>query len=263
MGKNKDLDIVVILDRSGSMEKIRDATIGMFNEFKNEQVREKGKTRMTLVTFDKSHNKRRLVAPTKKKQRPDPFEPTTTTTMWPPLPVEANISDDVRVVHSQKDVRKVPNLSRNSFRPRGGTNLLDAVGHTVNKFSGEGRLTECGECGCAVTKKTRTLVVVITDGMENSSIEYTADDVRRLINSKEECGWKFLYLGANQDAWSEGMGMGFRGGDTFSYVASDTGVMNVGETVTAFASGYRAGDDTSSLRDTAKGLGIEDSTGRK
>ena len=86
--------ITIILDRSGSMESIRDDTIGGFNAFLAAQKAEPGEATLTLVQFDSQ----------------DPYE----------------------VVHSFAPLVEIPELTRKVFVPRGGTPLLDAMGRGIN-----------------------------------------------------------------------------------------------------------------------------------
>lgn len=86
--------IAIILDRTGSMEAIRDDTIGGFNAFLNAQKAEPGLATLTLVQFDSQ----------------DPYE----------------------VVHHFKPLADVPELTRETFVPRASTPLLDAMGRGIN-----------------------------------------------------------------------------------------------------------------------------------
>ena len=86
--------IAVILDRTGSMESIRDDTIGGFNAFLNEQKQQPGKATLTLVQFDSQ----------------DPYE----------------------VIHQVKTIKEVPELTRETYVPRATTPLLDAMGRGIN-----------------------------------------------------------------------------------------------------------------------------------
>lgn len=125
------------------------------------------------------------------------------------------------------------------IRPRGGTALNDAVGSTIVRL---------GEKLAAKDEDDRpghVIVVVVTDGMENSSREYTLDQVRALVTEQtDRWGWEFLYLAANVDAFATGRGYGFGAGQTISYAATAGGT----ESVVAAASGYmtrsRSGLDT-------------------
>ncbi len=92
--KNDYTHITVILDRTGSMESIRDDTIGGFNTFLNQQKEAPGAATMTLVQFDSQ----------------DPYE----------------------IIHRFKPVAEVPELDRATFVPRASTPLLDALGRGIN-----------------------------------------------------------------------------------------------------------------------------------
>jgi uncharacterized protein YegL len=87
---------------------------------------------------------------------------------------------------------RVPPLDTFSYRPDGMTALYDAIAHTVidtdRRLAGEGK------------EHVKTLVVVMTDGLENSSTEYDAARLARLVRSYEERpNWTFVYLGAAHD----------------------------------------------------------------
>jgi hypothetical protein len=86
--------MAVILDRTGSMESIRDDTIGGFNAFLNEQKQQPGKATLTLVQFDSQ----------------DPYE----------------------AIHQVKTIKEVPELTKETYVPRATTPLLDAIGRGIN-----------------------------------------------------------------------------------------------------------------------------------
>jgi hypothetical protein len=92
--KDGYIHISVILDRTGSMETIRDDTIGGFNAFLNAQKAELGLASLTLVQFDSQ----------------DPYE----------------------IVYHFKPLAEVPELTRETFVPRATTPLLDAMGRGIN-----------------------------------------------------------------------------------------------------------------------------------
>ena len=94
-----------------------------------------------------------------------------------------------------------PKLTRETFEPRGCTPLNDAIGRTVAKIDGEKRRD--GE---------NIAFVILTDGQENASQEYTKDAVKKLLDGRQkDKNWLVIYLGANQDAFAEGVGRGFAG----------------------------------------------------
>jgi hypothetical protein len=94
----------------------------------------------------------------------------------------------------------VPELDGENYQPRGMTALLDAVGKTIVEFE-----AKHGE----VTEAERVLVVISTDGQENSSNEFDRDRIKAMIAEREKTGrWGFIYLGAGADAWSGGNAIG-------------------------------------------------------
>ena len=102
--------------------------------------------------------------------------------------------------------------------PRGNTALLDAIGRTIT--STKHWLEEPPEA----LRPERVMVVVVTDGMENASREWTHLQVMDSVRARMAEGWNFTFLGANQDAIDEGQKMGFREQDSMTFRASRRGV---------------------------------------
>ncbi len=91
---------------------------------------------------------------------------------------------DYETIYKNKPVNEVEKLTTSTYFPRGQTALLDAIGHSIKNAESE----------------EKSMMVIITDGQENSSRKYTHAHVKDLITMKEELGWNFVFLGANQDA---------------------------------------------------------------
>lgn len=87
--------------------------------------------------------------------------------------------------------------------PRGGTALLDAVGFVI---------AGTGEKLAAMTeddRPSRVIVVIATDGEENSSREYGLEQVRNMVTEqREKYGWDFVFIGADIDAFAGSSAMG-------------------------------------------------------
>ena len=82
--------------------------------------------------------------------------------------------------------------------PRGATALLDAVGRAINE-TGE-RLSKMNEAD----RPGLVVFVVMTDGLENSSQEFSKPRIKEMIQHQQETfGWQFTFLGADQDAFAE------------------------------------------------------------
>ena len=92
-------------------------------------------------------------------------------------------SNDYKIIYQNKKIDENINLSKDNYSPGGSTSLLDAIGNTINNVTDD-----------------KPIIVILTDGYENSSTSYTKAHVKDLIKMKEDIGWKFIFLGANQDA---------------------------------------------------------------
>ena len=116
--------------------------------------------------------------------------------------VQFDTQDPFEVVYRAVDIRKVDPLK--DFNPRAGTPLLDAVGTGI-VTTGE-RLAAMPEA----ERPARVVFVIVTDGAENSSREYTADRVRAMIQEQQETyGWQFVFLAADAAAFAEAGRYGF------------------------------------------------------
>lgn len=175
---NKDkTEIIIVLDRSGSMSGIRTDMEGGLNTFLDEQKKQPGQCLVSLYKFD------------------DKYEP----------------------VFEAKNISDVGNIA---LEPRGYTALHDAVGKTINSV-GE-RLKNTPEAD----RPLLVIFVVITDGAENASREYK-DKIKEMVEHQQnKYAWKFVFLGANQDAVTAGASMGFVATNSMSYAPSAAGVSN-------------------------------------
>ena len=148
-------EMVLILDKSGSMAGLEADTIGGFNSMIARQKEAEGEALVATVLFS-SHS---------------------------------------TVIHDRVDLRKIEPMTRREYYVGGSTALIDAIGcaihhiGSVHKYAREEDVPE------------HTIFVITTDGMENASHLYTADEVRAMIEKeKTKYGWEFLFLGANIDA---------------------------------------------------------------
>lgn len=117
-------------------------------------------------------------------------------------------------VYENKALADVPDFT---LAPRGGTALLDAVGRTITAVGAQLAAEPEGE------RPAEVVVVILTDGEENSSREFTGTTVKKMINEQQDVyGWKFVFLGADQDAFAAAGGMGIRAATTLSYASAHT-----------------------------------------
>lgn len=123
------------------------------------------------------------------------------------------------------------------FDIEGMTALLDAIGRGVTELGRKLKaLPEARRPG-------RVQVVIVTDGHENSSREWTADTVKELIaNQEDKYDWNFLFLGANIDAVAVGAQYGFKADQALTFDIHNDGATRLASgTITAATTNYRGG----------------------
>ena len=101
-------------------------------------------------------------------------------------------------------IADVPALTSKEYYTRGCTALLDAMGDAIHHIKNVHKYARPED------RPARTMFIITTDGMENSSTRYTADQVRAMVKQQEEAGWAFVFLGANIDAVEVAGGLGIR-----------------------------------------------------
>jgi hypothetical protein len=149
---NDEMDIIFIMDRSGSMTGFSEDTIGGFNSFIEKEKEKDITTYVTTILFD----------------------------------------NDYEILYERKEINKVEKLTEKEYWPRGSTALLDAIGKTITSF--ERKIDG------------KALVVIMTDGYENASVEFSKKQIKEMIDKHD---WEFIYLGAEIDSYSEASQFGF------------------------------------------------------
>ena len=99
------------------------------------------------------------------------------------------------VIHDRADVKKISPMTGRDYQVDGCTALLDAIGKAIHHIGNVHKYAREED------RPEKTVFVIVTDGMENASRSYTADEIRAKIErQKSRYGWEFLFLGANIDA---------------------------------------------------------------
>lgn len=180
-------ELIVITDRSGSMQAIRQDCIGGFEAFIGDQKKVEGECRVTALHFD----------------------------------------GQVEYDYVSRSLADVTTLR---LEPRGNTALYDAVGRALN---------EQGKRIADEKWADLVIVLVITDGAENASREYTHEQVQGMVKHAESKGWKFIFLATGIEARRTMSGIS--GASTNNKAFSKTGA----GTASAY---YSASVDTVQLR---------------
>lgn len=192
--KAEPVQIICILDRSGSMRSLAEDTIGGYNSFLEKQKQEPGEATVTTVLFDDEYEK---------------------------------IVDNV-------NLKNIPELTSSEYYARGTTALLDAVGRTIMETAG--KMEKDGICPA----KRRVLVIIMTDGKENSSIEYNKSSVKSMIETTtNDYKWNYIFMGANIDSVSEAGSIGIQAHHAANYAHNREGVRKSFDQMDAAASEVR------------------------
>lgn len=194
-------EIVLVVDKSGSMSIIKNDTIGGFNEFLKSQKQEEGEANISLILFDTEHN----------------------------------------VMYQSINIQSAAELNDKTYVPGGGTALYDSFGQSmkmmkkrIESLPEEERpekvifavLTDGEENASRIMNK------------ENQR-KYTKETIFEKVSKYQEDGWIFIYLGANQDAMQVGTSMGFMANNTVSYCADSRGISATMDSVNTYTKSYR------------------------
>ena len=164
------LDLIFLIDRSGSMYGSEADTIGGFNSFIEKERKKELDTNVTTVLFD----------------------------------------DKYEVLYKRKSINDVEKLTEKEYFVRGTTALLDAIGKTITSLDKE--------------VSSKVLFVIMTDGMENASVEFSKSQIKNMIDNHK---WEFIFLGADIDSYSEAGSIGIAKSRIANYEKSVDGIDRV------------------------------------
>ena len=159
MTDSTETSITMVLDRSGSMESCRAATITSVNRYLleargDENLKEAG---FELMIFD---------------------------------------TQSLDVIRSGR-MTDVKDITSEDFQPRGGTPLLDAIGRGVDRLDKK-------------AASNKAILVIVTDGEENSSKKHNYESIKALIDDRQTKGWLIVFLGAGLSSAQQGLRMSIR-----------------------------------------------------
>jgi hypothetical protein len=146
-------------------------------------------------------------------------------------------------------VRQVQKLDTRSYQPRGNTALLDAIGRTINTV-GE-RLDHTPE----QERPGKVLIVILTDGLENASKEFSLEQINQMIQHQREVySWEFIFLGAGQDAIQVANSLGISAASAVQFSGTPEGTAQAFQAISQSSVAYRTGDldFTRRLKELAK-----------
>lgn len=193
--------IIFVIDRSGSMESIRNDMIGGFNSFIETQRKVPGTCKVFAYKFDTT------------------YEP---------------MFEDV-------DVQNVVALDRDNYVPRGGTALYDSLGKTIVDIGARLAALPESERPEKVLVVTITDGEDNDHLRNEGVTRYDSSKVAEMVKHQtENYKWDFAYIGANQDAWAVAKDMGYSAGTSLDYCADSAGVAYAFDSLSKSTSTYRS-----------------------
>lgn len=196
--KTKDkMELVFILDRSGSMGGLEADTIGGYNSMLEKQKKEAGEAYVTTVLFD----------------------------------------DKYELLNNRVPIQTLKPMTKEQYYVRGMTALLDAVGKTILTVKGQQEALPKSE------RANKVLFIITTDGMENSSSEFTTEQIKNMIEKqRKEADWEFLFLGANIDAVQTASTYGIEASKAVQYRSDSIGTQKNYEVLNEAVTELRKGN---------------------
>lgn len=132
--------------------------------------------------------------------------------------VSAVLFDDTtEVIYNRVDITTINPMTDKEYYVQGCTALLDAVGRAITHIKAARKAMPKEE------RPEKTIFIITTDGMENSSHEYDYAKVKALIENRQAKGWEFIFLGANIDAAKEAGRMGIKASRAVNYECDSLG----------------------------------------
>lgn len=109
------------------------------------------------------------------------------------------------IVHNQFIGRDLNEVEELEYRPNGSTALFDAVGSAIDEIGAWLRRMPENE------RPSKNMIVIMTDGEENSSSRYSTEKVKSMIKHQEEkYDWTFVYMGTELDNFKDADNLGIK-----------------------------------------------------
>ena len=140
-----------------------------------------------------------------------------------PIVTVVTFNSNVLEIYSKVEIDDMPRLTDNDYRPAGLTACYDAIGQTIAKYNEE----------------ENVIMLIQTDGKDNSSRNYSQLDAKHLIEDKQFAGWDVNFLGANINAANESAAIGIPVEKSVQFAPNSTGVRNAYASINASTMAYK------------------------
>jgi uncharacterized protein YegL len=135
-------------------------------------------------------------------------------------------------IYKLKDIKEIEEIKIN---PRGGTALIDSMVTLIDEAGKDLSLLPEEE------RPEKVLFICVTDGEENSSTRYKNSELfERIKHQEDKYQWEFVYLGANQDAFTVAGNLGISSSKSMNYSTTTDGIDNMWTTLSSATVRYRS-----------------------
>lgn len=205
--------VAIILDKSGSMDIIKNEAINHFNE-------------QLQVLKEESNAPDKVAKKMLQNEESNAVETRVTFVTF---------NNNVDTIIENDDVNNISEIDDSTYRPSGTTALYDAIGQTIEKFQSYEDIDD---------PNVSVLFTIITDGQENASERFAGDSGRKQVKSQidelqKTSKWTFTFMGANQDVMETAVNdLGIYAGNTMSFDYSSEGMTLASDTHTMSTRAY-------------------------
>lgn len=131
------------------------------------------------------------------------------------------------------NIENAPKLKHDNFSPGGMTAYYDALGKTINDVGNAlSNMRESDRPG-------NVIILVITDGLENSSSDYSSSRIKEMIETqRDKYSWEFVFMGADEQSIKDANDFGII--NTVMYSNDAIGTRSAYATMSAMTTSYRS-----------------------
>ncbi len=139
------------------------------------------------------------------------------------------------ILHDRINLQDLSPLTEKDYFVRGSTALYDAVALGIRKITNVQKQTK------PEGRADKVIMVITTDGYENSSRETNAAMLHQMIDDCKKEGWEFLFLGADIDAQAAAGAIGIESHRASNFVKDKQGVRVQYDSLNVAISAMRGG----------------------
>jgi hypothetical protein len=143
-------------------------------------------------------------------------------------------SDEVSVIHDGAPITGIGAMEPADYQPVGNTALLDGIGSMIEAIADRVDPSPY---------PARVLIAILTDGMENSSVRFSKEEIFELISFRRAaCNWQFLFMGAGSQTVQTGLSFGIQRSNIVEFETNPEGIGKVMLALSNAVKAYQLGN---------------------